>query len=591
MKLREYMRINVWLLPIVIIIIPIIMILFGSSYLTTPHDFYFAQLDSNWSVKCGDLETEGPRLSDINLGHLKKGDTLVLSTYLPKEPVPSGALMFRSLLSTVSVKIDEKLVYEYGQDYFEKGLMIPKHYNFVPIYKTDASHGRKVEITFVIAEDNAFSGISPIYYGNRHEIERFFVQKNRLTMFIGVFLCMFALVIFTLSSYLYIYHGRDLSLLFSSFISVFFGGYCLSYADIYNFFANRDGFFTVLEYVTLYSIPLSIIAFLVTSHPELNSRVEKVMLTINTAFPIITFALHLLNIVHINKFVTTLHVIAITEAIITIPKLVKNMIKKYKQFHEELGFTGMTSDSILLLGLIIFITTAVGDILKYNFFRHFEAGGEVYSDINFVCIGALCFVMCLFVYYFFHGIEHINDVRTREHLEGLAYTDALTGLMNRAKCMQYMAQISGKYAVISLDLDNLKTVNDTLGHIEGDRMIKAFAEILKHAFAGAALIGRTGGDEFMVVVENPSEDTCEIMLQNMEEKIAAFNQNDKVINISTSYGYASSEETKSHKAEDVFMLADERMYVVKEEHHKIKMDRFMSDLFESVTGKGGKKKE
>ncbi len=582
------MHINVWLLPIVITVIPIILIYFGSSYSRTPNTFYYDQLEDNWLVKCGDMELTDAALSEINLGHIKKGDKLVISNNIPTAPIPSGAIMFRSILSMVTVKIDDKVVYEYGRNYYENNELLPKYYHFIPISRADASSGKTIEITFTVSADNAFSGISPVYYGNRVDLERNFVQSKRLSFFIGIFLCMFSFILLTLSSYLFIYHKRDLSLLFSSFISFCFGAYTLSFNDVFNFIAHRDYFFTLLEYISLYCIPLSIIAFLVSSHPQLNGKAEKVMLIVNSLFPVITLILHLFNIAHINKFVFVLHIIAIIEGVIMIPRLSTNMLKKYREFHKELGYSGLTSDSILLLGLIIFIAGAVIDILKYNFFRLFTAGGEAYSSINFANIGALCFVICLFVYYFFHGIEHINDEYTREHLEGLAYTDALTGLMNRAKCMQYMASLNGNYAVISLDLDNLKPINDTLGHIEGDRMISSFANIMKRSFVGAQLIGRTGGDEFIVAIENPAPDTCDIMLQNMEERIAEFNKNDKTINLSSSYGYAYSTEVKSKNANDVFMLADSRMYKVKEEHHKQKISRFMSDIFDSEKIEGGK---
>lgn len=102
--------------------------------------------------------------------------------------------------------------------------------------------------------------------------------------------------------------------------------------------------------------------------------------------------------------------------------------------------------------------------------------------MNFLTLGMLLFIVCMFIYYFLHGIDHINSVRMKTQLEGLAYTDTLTGLVNRAKCMQYMAALKGAYAVVSLELDRLKEVNDRYGHLEGDKMIKTFADLFITSF-------------------------------------------------------------------------------------------------------------
>ena len=139
--------------------------------------------------------------------------------------------------------------------------------------------------------------------------------------------------------------------------------------------------------------------------------------------------------------------------------------------------------------------------------------------------------------------------------------------MNRARCSQVTATLSGNYAVVSLDLDRLKYVNDTLGHLEGDRMIKAFATLITEAFEGASLIGRTGGDEFIVVFENPTADVCDKSIRRLEAGMDRFNKSDGTFSLSASCGYAYSYEVNSKNYKDVFYLADQRMYKVKEEHH------------------------
>ena len=576
MRLRDYLKINVWLLPIAIILVPLLLVVFGSSYLNKPSKYYLTQLNEGWSVTYDKKTYESASLTDVNVGTTDKGEIVVISNTLPRKPVPGACIMFRSFLSTVSVKIDGKTVYEYGQDFDERGRMVPKHYNFVPIF--DNQLGKKVEITFTATEDDAFSGISAVYYGNINDVKNGYLQSKRLDIFIGLFLCLFGFMLLTLSSYLYMYHGRDLSLIYSSIISYVLGSYNLAFNDIFNFLSDNDYFYTMVEYIALYSVPFAIIAFLLSSHPELKNAMSKIILVVDLLFPIMTFTLHELNVIHINLFVSTVHVIAIVEAILLLPKMVLNIHRHYQKSRNTIEYTGTTSDSVLILGLLVFSSCCVIDIIKYNFLKMFGGGGEAYSNIGFMTIGALFLVLCLFVFYFYHSIEHTNAAYVKEHLEGLAYTDALTGLMNRAKCMQYMASVHGRFAIISLDMDNLKPVNDTMGHLEGDFMLRSFADILKQAFVGANLIGRTGGDEFIIAIENPEPGICERMIEDMRNRITIFNNSQRAINLSASCGFAYSFEVPSGNPNDVFILADNRMYQEKEQHHQGKLEKMMSDI-------------
>ncbi|WP_026508993.1 GGDEF domain-containing protein [Butyrivibrio sp. LC3010] len=579
MRLRDYFHLNVWLLPILVILVPIMLMVFGSSYLTTPNTYYLTVLEDGWSVQYDKISLSDTKLSEINLGPSRKGDSIIFSNTIPTEHVPSACLMFKSVLAVVTVSIDSEVIYTYGNEYLESGKMIPKHYNFIPLNKLDNPEGKTFTIKLVSSENNAFSGIASVRYGNRYDLEQEFMQGKRLPLFVGCFLCMFSFMLLTLSSYLYMYHSHDLSLFLSSLISFVLGAYNLAFNDIFCFLSDAESFFTLLEYITLYLVPFAIIAFLISSHPELNSRINTIIIIINILFPLIALILHFTDIIHVNIFIPVLHIIAIAEAIYELPQLVLNIWKEHKDKINTPEYTGITSDSLLVIGLAFFIVCSVIDIIKYNILKLFFGGAEAYADINFMTIGALCFVLTLFLSYFYHGIEHMNAVYMKDHLEGLAYTDSLTGLMNRAKCMQYMASVHGKFAIISIDMDNLKTVNDSLGHQEGDRMIRSFADIMKQSFVGSSLIGRTGGDEFLVAIENPDKDICEKMIADLKTRMQIFNKNEKNINLSASCGYAYSYEADENDASSVFVLSDNRMYKEKETHHQAKLDRFVNDIF------------
>ena len=92
-----------------------------------------------------------------------------------------------------------------------------------------------------------------------------------------------------------------------------------------------------------------------------------------------------------------------------------------------------------------------------------------------------------------------------EEMEHLAAHDSLTGLLNRRKVERHIEtriRAGQTFCVISLDLNGFKQLNDTYGHAAGDDLLKQFAAELKTVFRAHDVIGRVGGDEFIVLVDD-----------------------------------------------------------------------------------------
>lgn len=110
-----------------------------------------------------------------------------------------------------------------------------------------------------------------------------------------------------------------------------------------------------------------------------------------------------------------------------------------------------------------------------------------------------------------------------EEVERLAFFDALTNLPNRPQLMHRLGEAmadtaaSGRHgALLFLDLDNFKTLNDTFGHDKGDRLLIAVAERLRSRVGENDLVARLGGDEFVVILRNLSPDMREARVQSQQ---------------------------------------------------------------------------
>jgi diguanylate cyclase (GGDEF)-like protein len=123
------------------------------------------------------------------------------------------------------------------------------------------------------------------------------------------------------------------------------------------------------------------------------------------------------------------------------------------------------------------------------------------------------------------GAELLLKIRT------LSITDELTGLLNRRGFFQFVySRIKHLYRnkemipfVIFMDMDGLKIINDTYGHNEGDIAISAFANILREVLREEDIIGRIGGDEFVVFSSARSKESVEQVVSRIREKIEEYN--------------------------------------------------------------------
>lgn len=149
------------------------------------------------------------------------------------------------------------------------------------------------------------------------------------------------------------------------------------------------------------------------------------------------------------------------------------------------------------------------------------------------------------------------------------YIDDLTGLYNRKKIREHITLKINENnllegIIILLDLDNFKKVNDELGHLEGDILLKSFSDLLLIQFKDASIISRLGGDEFIIFIpnsvnENDLKTRLDFFIKNVRETLHKCYTNQK---LSVSMGVILLDESFS-SFEEIYKCADSAMYVTK----------------------------
>ena len=171
-------------------------------------------------------------------------------------------------------------------------------------------------------------------------------------------------------------------------------------------------------------------------------------------------------------------------------------------------------------------------------------------------------------------VGSISDIHTRKELEeqlrqGALY-DPVTGLPNRRlfldrlrAAVQPQRRPGSRFAVIFLDLDSFKLVNDSLGHLVGDQLLSVVADRLRGQLRGVDTAARFGGDEFAVLLVDPVPDEVLVVVERIQRALAApVELAGQEVSVTASVGVALSESGYT-SAEDVLRDADTAMYHAK----------------------------
>ena len=150
--------------------------------------------------------------------------------------------------------------------------------------------------------------------------------------------------------------------------------------------------------------------------------------------------------------------------------------------------------------------------------------------------------------------------------------DSLTSLNNRSNMERYLnsyeAELNRDIAIIMLDINDFKYINDHFGHRAGDDALIQTANILRTTFNGtSAFLARYGGDEFVVIIPQCKEETAKRTIRKIKNNVEALNKTNQFpFQLNISAGYAISGE-KTDNIHSLFKEADMNMYQDKAEYH------------------------
>lgn len=172
-----------------------------------------------------------------------------------------------------------------------------------------------------------------------------------------------------------------------------------------------------------------------------------------------------------------------------------------------------------------------------------------------------------------HAANTVENARRLQESQEMALTDSLTGLPNArslnnalTRRLEDARRSHEVFAIMLIDLDNFKSVNDLLGHLRGDEVLRLTAAAMQSCVRQGDMLARYAGDEFILVMPNSSLEVVEQIRDRVQEAVALIRVDDR-IRLGASIGHAFYPEDGLN-ARDLIEIADSRMYADKNQRRQ-----------------------
>ncbi len=221
----------------------------------------------------------------------------------------------------------------------------------------------------------------------------------------------------------------------------------------------------------------------------------------------------------------------------------------------------------VVMGAAVFVADIAAFVVRSRFPQLNMANDNMELDTLFSFVIAFIGIMvavAIVIVQFERQAKQLSEMG--EELTLAVNTDPLTEIRNRRYLMQYLekqaAQMGDeKHCAVLIDLDLFKSVNDTYGHVFGDKVLKQFADTVKKNLGENDLIARFGGEEFMILFGTDNEEEIITTMNTISKEYAIFSEKEKGKEFTFSAGAAIY--GKNSSITDIFTTADKRLYKAK----------------------------
>ncbi|MBQ9608175.1 MAG: GGDEF domain-containing protein [Lachnospiraceae bacterium] len=502
----------------------------------------------------------------VDLEHLNEiegvvpGNSFSIYHIIPFELDEGDAITFRSKNVSVDAYIDEKCIYKYNVP--EPALnseAVGTNWNYIELPLSGA--GKKIELRITTSYKSASAKIDYIYLGDSRESQLVTIYDKIapvmsciMFIFVGV---LFILADIPLNSGSHKNHEFFYLGLFSLTIAL----WCLTSTYSIQIFTGDSRTNHIVSCFLLMLIPIPTMLYLYEAYGEKIHRTARIVATLSIIEFVVNLILQLTNVADVQLTLFLSHILLAMAGIVFFTTIFINSINKTSKNSVRL-FKVIRSIGMGSIGV-----SAIIDIVRYT---------KGYDDASrYVRIGLLIFIICYGGSSLEKSIDTIRLGTKADIISKLAYQDGLTELGNRTlfkERLSYLDSIKVRdnlYITITMfDVNNLKKINDILGHQAGDEMLIESAEIIKRSFGSEGECFRTGGDEFVsIITGNDSEARAHACHTLFEGYIDDHNSSQKTkYLIKIASGSCTYKPKMGDKSlNEIYQTADDYMYANKKQ--------------------------
>lgn len=506
------------------------------------------------------------KAEEIDTYKLQNNEQVTVVYQLPNVLKKDETIVFRSKNTYVEVFLNQEKRYETEYRHAAFYNHSPgTRWNFVSIPKEKA--GGKVEFKVKLAYDDGRSKVDRFYFGDRAAI----VIHLIATKGVGIIFCLilFVMGLVYMCANAVLNRGRtekDLSLYYLSVFAIISSIWALLETNVLQLFVNNLPLIQLMDNMLLILGTIPLFLYMEHTYRIFRFRVMRWFCVINMLYMSISTLSQMFGWYDyhqmLNAMMTNYGIVIITLMGCLMRQAFENR-KSKKKDSKYWDYLMQQCGMFTLWGAI-----------TIDFLRYFRF--DVMDRAKYTRAGLVIFIIFFGTGSIFRLSALVKQGRESELISKLAYYDGLTEVGNRTAYMENMERLEhkvdgGSCCIVMFDINNLKELNDSLGHQYGDRLIKEAAEIIKRSFGVVGEVYRIGGDEFTALIVNRNP------IKSYRQALKAFNDCIEMANtdrgwdlpISIAHGIGYCETLTKENLRVSEQEADANMYKNKAEMKKL----------------------
>lgn len=532
------------------LVISLILITCIGAYAHTKHSLTHppTQLTSLEPWDFSSASTQTQKISPPFFLNYKNKDTYMLKYTFnhSQDTITNPTITFLSNHMYIQVYLDEKEIYNSTPHVPTTLSKSPgNQLHLIPLPQDYAGKTLTIQLQLLL-EDHIQYEIPQIGFGDRSSMMSY-ISLCSLPSFLIMVIILFLGLQMLLFNLFFHRRIKQNALLHLGFFSIIFSLYSLSENPFIMLATDSTYLLYLFNFFIFALMPIPLLLFFKEKLSEKFNRYFNLLILLAMLNFSIQFILHFSHIMDIREMVLFTHVVSLGTVILFIIAFIFTPSSDYP-YKKTLG--------------IQFIPMGIGAFLDFAFYMlpissvsntlFFQLGVFLFLILEIIDLGKYLFTL-------------YTESLKMNFYRNVAYTDSLTGLLNRTAFNQELEEIEKGVIpfdciwCVSIDLNNLKTTNDTLGHKVGDALIQTSSALFKKEFSPHGKVFRVGGDEFMALLYNLSEYDLEKHMTHLKYR-ATILEDTLDFPLSFAIGYACLSNNGCGSLACTLEVADTKMY-------------------------------